>query len=123
RELQDVVGLAHRGVPVLRREVGKVTGVPTLRCGATLRETHEVVSAIVITLKGENGRSAIDRIKGRLAKLHLPPGYNLRAFYDQSEIINGTIQTVRRNLFRAGLLVTGVLLVFLGDIRAALIVA
>jgi cobalt-zinc-cadmium resistance protein CzcA len=53
----------------------------------------------------------------------LPAGYNLRAFYDQSEIINGTIQTVRHNLFGAGLLVTSVLLLFLGDIRAALIVA
>src|ERR1700680_4035806 len=55
--------------------------------------------------------------------MHLPPGYRLRAFYDQSEIINGTIHTVRRNLLEAGLLVTTVLLLFLGDIRAALIVA
>ena len=82
-----------------------------------------MVSATVITLKGENGRSAIERIKARLARTHLPAGYRLRAFYDQSEIINGTIHTVRRNLLEAGLLVTTVLLLFLGDIRAALIVA
>ncbi len=122
-EIQSVVVLARAGVPVLLRDVGKVVETPILRYGATLRETNEAVSATVITLKGENGRSAIERIKARLAKLRLPEGYNLRAFYDQSEIINSTIETVRRNLFEAGLLVTGVLLLFLGDIRAALIVA
>ena len=122
-DLQNVVVLAREGVPVLLRDICKVKETPILRYGATLSETHEVVSATVITLKGENGRSAIERIKARLAKMHLPEGYQLRAFYDQSEVINGTIQTVRRNLLEAGILVTVVLLLFLGDIRAALIVA
>ncbi|HYM37081.1 MAG TPA: CusA/CzcA family heavy metal efflux RND transporter, partial [Nitrospiraceae bacterium] len=122
-DLPNVVVMARDGVPVLLRDIGKVTASPVLRYGATLSETHEVVSATVITLKGENGRSAIERIKDRLASIHLPGGYRLRAFYDQSEIINGTIHTVRRNLLEAGLLVTVVLLLFLGDIRAALIVA
>ena len=122
-DIQNVVMLAHEGVAVLLRDIGKVTEAPILRYGATLAETHEVVSATVIILKGENGRSAIERIKARLSKLHLPEGYKLRAFYDQSEIIDGAIHTVRRNLLEAGLLVTLVLLLFLGDIRAALIVA
>ena len=122
-DIQSVIVLARSGVPVLLRDIGKVTEVPTLRYGAALSEAHEVVSATAITLKGENGRSAIARIKARLANVRLPEGYKLRVFYDQSEIINGTIQTVRRNLLEAGLLVTCVLLLFLGDIRAALIVA
>ena len=122
-DLQNVVVLARGGVPVVLRDISKVREAPILRYGATLSETHEVVSATVITLKGENGRSAIERIKARLAKTHLPDGYKLRAFYDQSEVINGTIQTVRRNLLEAGLLVTVVLLLFLGDLRAAIIVA
>ena len=122
-DLQNVVVMAQGGVPVMLRDIGKVTEAPILRYGATLRETHETVSATVITLKGENGRSAIERIKARLAKIHLPEGYQLHAFYDQSEIINGTIHTVRRNLLEAGLLVTAVLLLFLGNMRAALIVA
>jgi heavy metal efflux system protein len=122
-DLQNVVVLAREGVPVMLRDISRVKEAPILRYGATLSETHEVVSATVITLKGENGRSAIERIKARLAKIHFPDGYQLRAFYDQSEIINGTIRTVRRNLLEAGLLVTVVLLLFLGDIRAAIIVA
>lgn len=122
-DLQNVVVLARGGVPVLLRDIAEIKPSPILRYGATLNETHEVVSATVITLKGENGRSAIARIKARIAKLHLPEGYRLRAFYDQSEIINGTLSTVRRNLLEAGLLVATVLLLFLGNIRAALIVA
>ena len=58
-----------------------------------------------------------------MAQIHLPEGYRLRAFYDQSEIIDGTIHTVLHNLLEAGLLVTVILLFFLGDLRAALIVA
>src|SRR6266550_2760765 len=122
-DLQNVVVLARGGVAFLLRDISKIKEAPILGYGATLSETHEVVSATVITLKGENGRSAIERIKARLAKMRLPEGYRLRAFYDQSEVINGTIHTVRRNLLEAGLLVTAVLMLFLGDIRAALIVA
>ena len=73
--------------------------------------------------EGRKRQIAIERIKARLARMRLPEGYRLRAFYDQSEVINGTIRTVRRNLLEAGLLVTIVLLLFLGNIRAALIVA
>src|SRR5579862_221286 len=122
-DLENAVLLAHDGVPVLIRDVGSVATVPLPRYGATLRETQEAVSATAIALKGENGRAVIDRIKTRLAQIHLPEGYHLRAFYDQSQIIDGTIHTVLHNLLEAGLLVTVILLLFLGDLRAALIVA
>jgi len=122
-DLQNIVLLSRNGVPILVKNVATVTEAPLLRYGATLNETHEVVSATAITLKGENGRNAIQRIKDRIAQIHIPAGYQLRAFYDQSQIINGTIHTVRKNLLEAGLLVTVVLLLFLGDLRAALIVA
>src|SRR6202171_1665911 len=122
-DLENTVLLASGGVPVLLRDVGTVATVPLLRYGATLRETKETVSATAIALKGENGRAVIDSIKHRLAQTHLPEGYHLRAFYDQSQIIDGTIHTVLHNLLEAGMLVTVILLLFLGDLRAALIVA
>ena len=122
-DLENTVLLAHDGVPVLLRDIGGVATAPLLRYGATLRDTHEAVSATAIALKGENGRGVIDRIKIRLAQIHLPDGYRLRAFYDQSQIIDGTIHTVLHNLLEAGLLVTVILLLFLGDLRAAVIVA
>jgi len=91
-DIENTVLFAHDGVPVLIRDVGAVATVPLLRYGATLRETQEVVSATAIALKGENGRAVIDRIKTRLAQIHLPDSYQLRAFYDQSQIIDGTIK-------------------------------
>ena len=122
-DLENTVLLARDGVPVLVRDIGAVAPAPLLRYGATLRDTQEAVSATAIALKGENGRAVIDRIKTRLAQIHLPDGYRLRAFYDQSQIIDGTIHTVLHNLLEAGLLVTVILLLFLGDLRAAVIVA
>jgi cobalt-zinc-cadmium resistance protein CzcA len=122
-DLEKTVVLAHDGVPVLLRDLGSVQPVPMLRYGATLRENKESVSAMVIALKGENGRAVIRQIKDHLAAIHLPPGYTLNPFYDQSEMIDGTIHTVLHNLLEAGLLVAVILLLFLGDLRAALIVA
>ncbi len=122
-DLENTVVLAHDGVPVLLRDIGVAQAVPLLRYGATLRENRESVSAMVIALKGENGRAVIERIKERLASMHLPAEYTVHPFYDQSEIIDSTLRTVLHNLLEAGLLVAVILLLFLGDLRAALIVA
>jgi cobalt-zinc-cadmium resistance protein CzcA len=65
----------------------------------------------------------IENVKAAIPKLNMPQGLRIRPFYDQSEVIYGTIRTVRKNLFEASLLVITVLLLFLGNLRAALIVA
>jgi cobalt-zinc-cadmium resistance protein CzcA len=122
-DLENTVVRSHDGVPVLLRDIGAVKSAPLLRYGATLSESRESVSGMVIALKGENGRAVIQRIKHRLAAMHFPRGYTLHPFYDQSEIINGTIHTVLHNLVEAGLLVSVILLLFLGNVRAAIIVA
>ncbi|HET8548955.1 MAG TPA: CusA/CzcA family heavy metal efflux RND transporter [Bryobacteraceae bacterium] len=123
-DLERIVVASHAGVPVLLRDVAAVRDRPLQRQGATLRDARgETVSAMVIMLKGENGRSVIGRIKARLARIRLPEGMRIVPFYDQSEVIDGTLHTVTRNLLEAGLLVVAVLLLFLGSPRAALIVA
>jgi cobalt-zinc-cadmium resistance protein CzcA len=122
-DIGNIVLKAREGVAVLLRDVGQVKAEPILRYGAALDEMNEAVSATVIGLKGENGRDLISRVKARLASFQLPEGYKMNVFYDQSEIINATLATVRKNLLEAGLLVAAVLLIFLGDVRAALIVA
>src|SRR5437016_12611733 len=78
---------------------------------------------MVIMLKGENGKRLIERVKARIASLHLPAGVKLVPFYDQSVVIDGTIHTVEKNLFEGFILVTVVLLLFLGNTRAAIITA
>jgi cobalt-zinc-cadmium resistance protein CzcA len=127
QELEDVgqiVLTAHNGTPVLVRDVAKLRVGSVPRQGAVLRDgTGETVSGMAIMLKGENGLRVIDRVKERLADIRLPEGLTIVPFYDQSEVINRTIRTVTRNLLEAGVLVMAVLLAFLGNVRAALIVA
>ncbi len=123
-DLQKIVVLSRAGTPVLLREVANVKLGPMPRQGAVTRDGRgEAVSGMVIMLKGENGKNVIERVKARLASLRLPDGVKIRPFYDQSEVIDGTIATVRRNLLEGGLLVMLVLFVFLGNVRAALLVA
>lgn len=123
-ELEQIVLLAREGTPVLLRDVARVEVRPTPRQGAVLRDGRgETVSGMAIMLKGENGRRVIERVKQKLASLRLPDGVRIIPFYDQSTVIDGTIRTVKRNLFEAAILVVLVLLLFLGNIKAALIVA
>jgi cobalt-zinc-cadmium resistance protein CzcA len=124
RDLEEIALTAHAGTPVLLRDVARVTVAAMPRQGAVSRDGKgETVSGMVIMLKGENGKRVIERVKAKLASLRLPPGLTIKSFYDQSSVIDRTIRTVRNNLFEGGALVIFVLLLFLGNIRAALIVA
>jgi len=121
-DLGNIVLTAKNGTPVLVRDVAEVRIGSAPPEGATLRN-GETVSGMVIMLKGENGKQLIERVKERIATLHLPPGVTINPFYDQSFVIDGTIHTVEKNLFEGFVLVTVVLLLFLGNLRAAIITA
>src|SRR3984957_6144612 len=118
----NIVLAAKHGTPVLLRDVGEVRIGAAPPEGATLRN-GETVSGMVIMLKGENGKRLIEQVKERIARLRLPPGVKLVPFYDQAFVIDGTIHTVEKNLFEGFLLVTIVLMLFLGNLRAAIITA
>lgn len=125
-DIERIVLKTENGTPVMVGDVAEVTIAPMAREGAVTRDGHgETVSGMVIMLKGENGRDVAARVKERVAEIArtLPEGMRLVPFYDQSEVIERTSQTVRKNLLEGCLLVTVVLLVFLRDVRAALIVA
>src|SRR5437016_10390048 len=121
-ELGKIVLLENQGTAVLLRDVAEVSVGAAPRQGATLRN-GETVSGMVIMLKGENGKQVIERVKEKIAGLRLPPGVKIVPFYDQAFVIDGTIHTVEKNLFEGFVLVTVVLLLFLGNLRAALITA
>ena len=121
-DLGNIVLQAKNGTAVLVRDVAEVRIGSAPPQGATLRN-GETVSGMVIMLKGENGKQLIERIKEKIAALRLPAGVKIVPFYDQSFVIDGTIHTVEKNLFEGFVLVTIVLLLFLGNLRAALITA
>ena len=123
-DLENIVLLARAGTPVLLRDVASVVLHPMPRQGAVTRDGDgETVSGMTIMLKGENGREVNRRVKEKFASLSLPAGVKIVPFYDQAAVIDRTIRTVRNNLFEGGALVLVVLLLFLGDFRAAIIVA
>jgi heavy metal efflux system protein len=123
-DLEQIVVLARGGTPVLLKDVADIHVGPMPRQGAVIRDGKgETVSGMAIMLKGENGKQVIERVKARLDSLTLPEGVKIVPFYDQSTVIDSTIATVRNNLFEGGVLVIVVLLIFLGNVKAALIVA
>jgi cobalt-zinc-cadmium resistance protein CzcA len=121
-DIGNIVLLSSRGVPVLLSDVAKIGIGPAPRLGAVLRN-GETISGMVIMLKGENGKRVIAAVKDKIASMHLPGGVRIVPFYDQSTVIDGTIHTVKKNLFEGFILVTVVLFLFLGNVRAALITA
>jgi len=119
----NIVLASTAGTPVLLRDVAEVRIGPAPPSGATLRHGEETVSGTVIMLKGENGKQLIERVKAKIATLRLPSGVTITPFYDQAFVIDGTIRTVEKNLFEGFVLVTVILLLFLGNMRAAIITA
>ncbi len=126
KDLEQVVLHSHAGVPILLGDVAEIRTGAMPRHGAVTRDGQgETVSGMVILLKGENAAAATQRVKKRVAEINatLPSGVRIEPFYDQSEIIQRTSATVRKNLLEGCALVVLVLVVFLRDWRAALLVA
>lgn len=126
RDISNIVVKSDKGVPICIRNVATVNIGTALRQGAVTKDGGgEVVTGIVMMLKGENSRDVIERVKERIEQIRktLPEGVTLKPFYDQSLLVEQTTHTLVTNLLEGGSLVILVLLVMLGNIRAALIVA
>ncbi|HEY2105310.1 MAG TPA: efflux RND transporter permease subunit, partial [Candidatus Binataceae bacterium] len=124
-DVANVVVGSHDGVPIYVRNLGKVAFAPRIRQGAATRDGKgETVVGVVMMLIGENSRVVVDRVKEKIAEIQptLPPGVSIVPFYDRADLIRRTIRTVTHNLIEGALLVVLVLFLFLGDIRASLIV-
>src|SRR6266498_3660343 len=111
--------------PLLVKDVAIVDVGTKFRTGAATLNGHETVIGTTMMLLGQNSREVAERVKTRIAEIQtkLPDGVEIRIQYDRSELINRTIHTVRNNLFEGAILVVAVLLLLLGNWRAALIVA
>lgn len=121
-----VVKNSSVGVPVLIKDVAKVQFGSPPRYGAlTYNGEKEVVGGIVLMLKGANSSDVVNRVKERMATVQnsLPDDVIIEAFLDRSELVNRAIGTVETNLIEGALIVIFVLLLFLGNFRAGLIVA
>ena len=120
-----VVKTVDDGTPVLIRDVAKVQFGHAVRYGASTRGGKEVVSAIVMMLKGENSAKVIKDVKERIRQIEktLPEGVVIEPFLDRTKLVNKAIGTVTKNLTEGALIVVLVLVLLLGNFRAGFIVA
>jgi len=125
-QIRNIVIKSVNGTPVKVSDVGDVTIAGALRQGSVTKDGKgEAVTGIVMLLMGSNSRTVVEAVKTRIAEIAktLPAGVTLKAFYDRADLVNKTIHTVEKNLLEGALLVIAVLLLLLGNFRAAVIVA
>jgi cobalt-zinc-cadmium resistance protein CzcA len=126
-DIGDIVVAEHGGTPLLIRDIGEVKVGAVPRQGIVGQDgDDEIVSGIVLMRKGENPSEVLKAVKARVEALNasiLPKPARVAPFYDRTTLIDTTLTTVFKNLIEGALLVTIVLYVFLGNVRAAGIVA
>ena len=125
-DIANVVLSTRGGTPVRVRDVATVTVTSQPRYGAVTRDGKgEALSAVILMLKGANGREVVDRVMARLDEIKplLPKGVHVRPFYNQGEVVERTTHTVFRNLVEGALLVIAILFLFLRNARASLLTA
>lgn len=129
KNLEDVANITVKtvdGTPVKVGDVAKVQLGHATRFGAVTRNGEgEVVAGIAIMLKGENFQDVIKNVKERINQIQksLPEGVVIEPFIDRTNLVDRVEGTIARNLIEGGLIVIFVLVIFLGNWRAGLVVA
>jgi len=125
-QIRSIQVAVKDGVPVLLGDVSEVRIGHEVRRGAVTADGKgEVVLGLGFMTMGENSHEVTWGLKNRLdeVKATLPSGVKVQPVYDRTELVDYVIDTVRANLFEGGLFVVCVLFLFLGNLRAAFIVA
>lgn len=129
--LEDVRSIAVReasetGSAIYVRDVAEVRIGSAIRYGAlSVDGQREAVGGIVMMLKGENSHEVVQRVKARIKTIQsaLPEDVVIEPYLDRTDLVGRAISTVERNLIEGALIVIFVLVLFLGNLRAGLIVA
>ena len=116
----------ENGQPVQVKDIANVRLGSAVRYGAlTYNTTGEAVGGIVLMLKGANSSEVIDLVKERMdqIKKNLPEGVEVVVYLDRTKLVNNAISTVAKNLAEGAIIVISILVLFLGNFRAGLLVA
>ncbi|MEE4304533.1 MAG: CusA/CzcA family heavy metal efflux RND transporter, partial [Wenzhouxiangella sp.] len=126
QDLRDIVVKPHPTEPVRVRDVAEVRfGALTRYGGVTRNAEGEAVQGLVLGLRGANAREVVDGVRQKLDELRpgLPDGVSVEVFYDRGNLVSRAVGTVSNALVHAIVLVVVLLVLFLGNLRAALTVA
>ncbi len=125
-DIDHTVVKSQGGIPVLIKDVARVQIGHAVRYGAlTYNGEREAVGGIVMMLKGANSAEVAGAVKEKMAAIQktLPADVEIEPFLDRTDLVGRAIQTVKTNLVEGALIVIFVLVIFLGNLRAGLIVA
>jgi len=136
QDIERTVILTKNGTPLRVKDIAEVSQGPKIRLGQFAKGIHredgkivdngDVVSGIVLLRKGAAADTALQGIHKKVEELNnhiLPPGVKIVPFIDRSDLVHFTSHTVLHNLLEGMILVSIILLIFLGNVRGALIVA
>lgn len=126
-DIESIIVKEAGGTPVFVRDVAEVRIGHAVRHGAAvLNGEREIVTGIVLMLRGGNAREVVQAVKQKVETLHrdgvLPSGTRIVPFYDRIELVTAAIHTVRDALIEGIILVTFVFFLFLGHVRSAIVV-
>ncbi len=129
KSLEDIEKIVVKsnssGIPVLIRDIASVQYGNSTRYGAMVIDTTEAVGGVVMMLKGANANEVTKNVETRIETIQksLPDGVKIEPFLNRSDLVGRAISTVARNLIEGALIVIFILILFLGNMRAGLIVA
>src|SRR5260370_1508237 len=126
-DIGNVAVAARSGTPLYLRQLGEVsvgTKVPLGRVGKD--EESDIVEGVILMRRGEQSLPTLERVRQKVEQLNngiLPKGMKVIPYYDRVDLINVTTRTVTHTLIEGMILVALILIAFLGDLRASLVVA
>ena len=123
-DIEQTVLLEKNGTPIYLRDIARVELGGDFRRGVLDLDGREVVGGTVVMRTGENARDVIQRVKAKIAQIQtsLPAGVTIKPFYDRSELIDRTLDTLKHALLEEMILVTLAHIIFLFHFRSILIV-
>ena len=125
-EIESIVITSVSGVPIRIQDVANVAiGHAIRRGGTTANGRGEVVLGLAFMRMGENSREVTQALEAAMEDVRdlLPPGVDVKVVYRRTDLVNHVLHTVEKNLFEGAILVIAILFMFLGNLRAGLIVA
>ena len=123
-DIGEIVLKSEDGVPVYLRDVATVTEAPAPRFGAVTHDGQEVVLGMALARIGENAKDVVKAVEAKLdvVRSALPENVVLKPIYSRTDLVEKAVGTATRALVEGSLLVAVVLLLFLGELRSALVV-
>ncbi len=123
-DIKNIVITQNNNVPIYIKDVASVAAGPDFRRGVLTKSGYEAAGGIVIQRMGENTLNVIDQVKAKIAEIQptLPEGMRIVPFYDQTDLVKKAVNTLTRALIEEFILVSIIVVLFLGNVRSSLIV-